>query len=420
MSDLPQAIREFETWLLQVSGADWIWHVKYLSANDTYAKPNVHQGGPHVSKALLRTAFPLLSARAESEENPDLILAAQIDSHSERADLRLIWYNSRRLEDRSNGRDEARLTKWGGKDSAMVEADATGSLVVMAFRVLPGRDADALRIWRCRSLLEEEYLLERVDGVEPGRGQLISPVGLDLGGAPAGPCALSDEDIPTAWKQDFPTGDAIVKWVVENRSNAHRPVDERLVSRRTCEFEVFRSIERVHAMPRIREGFDSVDAFVEFAGSLTNRRKARSGRSLELQVKQIFDEEGVAYSWTPQTENRKTPDFIFPSIDSYNDSSWSADRLRMLAAKTTCKDRWRQVINEADRIPRKHLLTLQEGVSPAQHQEMQAAGVRLVVPASNVKAFPDEVRPDLMTLEHFVAEVRSACGTVDDAQHAHD
>ncbi len=43
----------------------------------------------------------------------------------------------------------------------------------------------------------------------------------------------------------------------------------------------------------------------------------------------------------------------------------------MLAVKTTCKDRWRQILNEAQRIKPKHLLTLQEGVSHRQFDEMQ-------------------------------------------------
>jgi hypothetical protein len=37
----------------------------------------------------------------------------------------------------------------------------------------------------------------------------------------------------------------------------------------------------------------------------------------------------------------------------------------MLGVKTTCSDRWRQVLAEADRIQLKHLLTL--------HRERQAA-----------------------------------------------
>ncbi len=54
----------------------------------------------------------------------------------------------------------------------------------------------------------------------------------------------------------------------------------------------------------------------------------------------------------------------------------------MLAVKTTCKDRWRQILNEADKIHQVHLFTLREGVSLAQYREMRESGVRLVVPSS--------------------------------------
>jgi hypothetical protein len=78
----------------------------------------------------------------------------------------------------------------------------------------------------------------------------------------------------------------------------------------------------------------------------------------------------------------------------------------MLAVKTTCKDRWRQILNEADRIPNKHLLTLQEGVSESQFQEMIGAGVQLVVPTQRVESFPAAVQPHLQTLESFIGDVR--------------
>lgn len=217
MSDQLPGVRELENWLLQVSGSDWLWHVKYLSANDTYAKANVHQGGPHVGKALLQAAFPQLSKRAGLVENPDLTIPTSVDSHAEARELRLIWYNSRRLTGQSNGRDEARLTRWGGRDAAIVEPDATGSLVVMAFHYIPERDADAIRIWRCRSEEEEDYLLGLVDGVAPGRGILISPTGLALPEPGPGPCALRDEELPEEWRRAFPTGEEIVQWVVANR-----------------------------------------------------------------------------------------------------------------------------------------------------------------------------------------------------------
>ena len=78
----------------------------------------------------------------------------------------------------------------------------------------------------------------------------------------------------------------------------------------------------------------------------------------------------------------------------------------MLATKTTCRDRWRQVINEADRIPVKHLLTLQEGVSEAQFREMTQANVQLVVPEPLIVKFPAAIRTDIMTLESFLGDLR--------------
>ena len=78
----------------------------------------------------------------------------------------------------------------------------------------------------------------------------------------------------------------------------------------------------------------------------------------------------------------------------------------MLAVKTTCKDRWRQILAEADRIGTKHLLTLQEGISERQFQEMVDAGVQLVVPEPLKEKFPSSVREHLQTVESFIADVR--------------
>lgn len=78
----------------------------------------------------------------------------------------------------------------------------------------------------------------------------------------------------------------------------------------------------------------------------------------------------------------------------------------MLVVKTTCKDRWRQILNEADRIPVKHLFTLQEGVSVNQFQEMCESNVRLVVPKPLINKYPLEIQGYLQTLESFVGDVR--------------
>jgi hypothetical protein len=126
-----------------------------------------------------------------------------------------------------------------------------------------------------------------------------------------------------------------------------------------------------------------------------------------LHARAIFNEEGVRHSWTESTEDKRTPDFIFPSIEHYRDDGWSAAKLRMLAAKTTCKDRWRQILNEAKRIPEKHLLTVQEGVSTPQFREMREEGVQLVVPRALHDKYPDDAREELITVEEFVAMAKS-------------
>lgn len=63
-------------------------------------------------------------------------------------------------------------------------------------------------------------------------------------------------------------------------------------------------------------------------------------------------------------------------------------------------------INEVDRIPIKHLLTLQEGVSEGQFREMQEAGVQLVAPMGLHVSYPDTVRPYLVSFESFIGDVR--------------
>lgn len=68
--------------------------------------------------------------------------------------------------------------------------------------------------------------------------------------------------------------------------------------------------------------------------------------------------------------------------------------------------RWRQILNEADRIEKKRLLTIQEGVSGAQFREMVNAKVQLVVPTPLKKTFPSSIQEHLQTIESFVADVR--------------
>ncbi len=100
--------------------------------------------------------------------------------------------------------------------------------------------------------------------------------------------------------------------------------------------------------------------------------QGRAGQSLELHLEALFSAHGIRFARGAETENRNKPDFLFPGAAEYHDETFPVARLTMLGAKSTLKDRWRQVLSEARRIEHKHLVTLEPGISEAQTNQMQA------------------------------------------------
>ena len=107
------------------------------------------------------------------------------------------------------------------------------------------------------------------------------------------------------------------------------------------------------------------------------------------------------------TANKQKPDFLFPSFTCYHDPEFPTTQLRMLGAKSTCKDRWRQVLSEADKIESKHLITLQAGISLAQTAEMQAKNLQLVVPSIVQTTYSEDQQAWLMSLAEFIREIKA-------------
>jgi len=142
------------------------------------------------------------------------------------------------------------------------------------------------------------------------------------------------------------------------------------------------------------------------AQSFFQRRRSRAGLALENHMEQIFREHNITYTRGGITEGRLKPDFIFPGITHYHDMAFPENALTMLAAKTTCKDRWRQIRNEAKRIPLKHLLTLEPGISEHQTREMQTENVQLVLPRNLHAVFTPMQQTWLMDVAGFVQMVK--------------
>lgn len=188
--------------------------------------------------------------------------------------------------------------------------------------------------------------------------------------------------------------------------------DAAIVAWMEREEQLFRRLERRIVDARLRSGFvaddiTDVDGFFAFSISMQNRRKSRAGLALENHLEALFKANQLQFDRGKETENRNKPDFLFPGQAEYRDPSFPAARLTMLGAKSTLKDRWRQVLSEATRIETKHLLTLEPGVSTNQTDEMQAKRLQLVVPAGVQKTYTDAQRSWLMGVSDFVELARS-------------
>lgn len=216
-------------------------------------------------------------------------------------------------------------------------------------------------------------------------------------------------------KEDFPSSDimSLAARNIEEKVYDHIEYittnpDKKIISWTNIEYTLFRELEYLRYGDIVKKGFQSVDELVRTANIILNRRKSRAGRSLENHLAAIFDGNGIEYTSQAVTEGNKKPDFIFPSQDAYHDYNFSVDNIVFLAAKTTCKDRWRQVLNEADRLKDrpKYLCTLQQGISGAQMDEMQASNVILVVPKPYIETYPQDRRDRIWTLAQFIQYVK--------------
>lgn len=403
-------ISKLQDWIADKSEPRWHAYVKRLSANDT-GLTGGHGSGIYIPATVAGKAFP--SILKHDQHNPDCYVKGQVNSHDlEVQDLRAIYYNSKFSQQIPGGRDEQRITRWkqGVEYAPLQDPENTGALAIIAFQVPEqGGDIEQLLVWVCNDVEEEDYIEGMIGEVLPAV-TIFKPFNELLGGLYQIPLFEHVSiELPAEWYATFPTGAAIIDFVIERYPYLGLPPDKRLLKRREEEYLIFRAVEDLHALPLIQKGFDNVVDFIAVANSISNRRKSRAGRSLELHLERIFQEEGLTgFDTQATTEGNKKPDFLFPDIESYRDPNFSDDRLNMLAVKTTLKDRWRQVLNEAHRIPHKYLFTLQEGVSENQFKEMTSEGVTLVVPKALIKKYPQTTRSALISLEDFIALIKKA------------
>lgn len=168
---------------------------------------------------------------------------------------------------------------------------------------------------------------------------------------------------------------------------------------RDIEYRLFRDFElraRSMELVRIVLGMDSTSMSVERALralitefpridkvllSAAQQRKSRAGKSFELHIERMLKDGRVPYEAQVVIESKKRPDFVLPDYRLYSDTGRAREEALVLSAKTTLRERWKQVHGEIRNCDL-YLATVDENVAASAIWEMGEAGIILVVPES--------------------------------------
>lgn len=213
--------------------------------------------------------------------------------------------------------------------------------------------------------------------------------------------------------KDFPTTLQFSLFAREIIKKELAPIDAPDYTLLKCmetEQMLFKTLERHLVEEKLKKGFGKsgtdVDDFVKFSLSVQNRRKSRAGAAFENHIDYILAENKLRYSKKAITENGNEPDFIFPGEKEYKDENFAVGLLTMLGLKTSVKERWRQVLPEADRIWPKHLATMEPAISKKQTDQMKAQRVQLVIPSAIIETFTKEQQTEILSMQSFVELVK--------------
>lgn len=371
-------------------------YCKFLSANDS-GETGGHQSGILISK----TAKQLLFTDKELNENHILKKNGRIKWQDDfETNCTFTWYESK---------NELRITGFG-RGFPLLRPEYTGALFVFV--------KDSPEDYQGYLFNTDEDIQEFLDSfgltpAETNRPIELNEISLETREKMAMSLFIDSLTVDFPSSVDMSTAARnIVFEVYSTRFLTVKDPDTALLQWTEAEYRLFREIEHSRYGATVSQGFKTVDDFIALANQVLNRRKSRAGKSLEHHLSAIFDDNKIQYTAQAITEGNKKPDFLFPSEEAYHDMSFSIDKLCTLAAKTTCKDRWRQILNEADRLrdENKYLCTMQQGISSAQMDEMQAEKVVLVVPKPYIMAYPKDKRDRIWTVGKFVSYVKEMEG----------
>jgi len=383
-------ILDIATQSVRESKAAWC---RYITANDT-GSTGSHQAGFYVPKCASPLLFNEPGIKGENKEKM-VEIRWQDDFVTESC---MKYYGQ-------GTRNEYRITRFG-RGFPFLQDDNIGDLLIIAKQsedyytgFVLSTDDDIDNFLACFNLSPDEtnQLIDVTGTEEPE--QRIAKILQDF----ANQCT----SFPETKQMALGARECYNKAFGVSETTIKSDPDAILLKWIDTEYSLFKVLEEKLYAGLVSKPFESVEAFVKAANEVLNRRKSRAGKSLEHHLADIFIRNKLIFEEQAITEENKKPDFLFPNAECYHNLSFPASDLVVLGAKTTCKDRWRQVLTEADRIKEKYLFTLQQGISRNQLKEMSDAHLTLVVPRKYLPSFPKEYQNRILNLSTFVNMVRT-------------
>lgn len=368
--------------------------LKFISANDV-GITGTHQCGFYLPRE--DGVWQLFTAQPPNKEEFNKAIVTilwQIEGYETQSAI--TWYGQKT-------RREYRLTRFG-RNFPYLTRDSVGDLFVLV-PIGPARF--------------RAFLLDLPDDIE----ELLAALGIQFGrhwavyqnGAPRE--EAENECVERAFRgfvatlTAFPSGEAFSRTAQVAAEKcihgfARQNADSAVLRLMDSEYRLFRMAERALCASEVQRLFRDIEDFLKTAATIMNRRKSRAGRSLENHVSALLSRSQIPHVMRPATIEGQ-PDIVIPSVEAYSDPEMPPDRLFVVGVKTTCKDRWRQVLNEAPRVPHKYILTAQPGISEDQLRQMHEAGVSLIVPQALHCEYPHTTAAELLTFEEFLVRVKA-------------
>lgn len=374
---------------VQNSKAAWC---RFITGNDT-GKTGSHQSGFYIPKCASKLLFDEPGHKGENKEK--MVQIKWQDDFTTKSCMKYYGQGTR---------NEYRVTRFG-QNFPFLNDDSVGDLLIIA-----KFSEDEYAGYVLSSDEDIEEFLATFNLTPDSTNQLIDIAGAwkpDLKIAKLmQEFANNFDTFPETRQMALGARDCYNKaFRVDSNSLLSDP-DEILLKWVDTEYRLFKFMEEKIYAKAISKPFNGIDAFVKMANEVLNRRKSRAGKSLEHHLACVFSHNKLVFEEQAVTEDNKKPDFLFPNAECYHNLLFPADDLVVLGAKTTCKDRWRQVLTEAGRVDVKYLFTLQPSISKNQLKEMHDSRLTLVVPHKYISKYPEEYQNELFDLKGFIRLVK--------------